>query len=177
MTGSPFAWGSLALVALVVGAGLWRLRGRRQFLVGACAALSVAYFTISVVGRGTLVLYPSKPWLLASTRYIYLPVIFLLTAVLAVVDRREPGGRRLPWREVGVAALVLATIVASYRAPHRSAGSPRWKAALQQARLACAARRPRPGITLYGRGAKLTAVVPIATPDEWYVPVSCSKLD
>jgi hypothetical protein len=176
-TGSPFAWGSLALVALVLGVGLWRLRARRRWLAAACAVLSVAYFTISVVGRGTLVLYPSKPWLLASTRYIYLPVVFLLTALFAVVDRREPGGRRFPVREVAVGALVLATIVASYRAPHRSAGSPRWRPALDQARRACAVRRPLAGITLYGSGPKLTAVVPIATPDEWYVPVNCSKLD
>jgi hypothetical protein len=175
-TGSPFAWGSLALVALIVGVALWRLRGRRRWLVAVCATLSVAYFAISVLGRGTLVLYPSKPWLLASTRYIYLPVIFLLTAVVAAADRGEPGGRRLPLREAAVAVLVLGTIVVSYRAPHRSDGSPRWKPALAEARLACAARRPVGPITLYGPRRDLTAVVPIATPDEWAVPVSCSKL-
>lgn len=175
-TGSPFAWASLALVAAVVGAGLWRLRGRRRWLVAVAAVLSVAFFLISVLGRGTLVLYPSKPWLLASTRYIYLPVLFLLTAVVAAADRREPGGRRLPLRELALAAVVLGTIAVGYRAPHRSEGSPRWKPALAQARLACAARRPRGAITLYGSGSDLTAVVPIATPDEWAVPVSCSKL-
>jgi hypothetical protein len=177
-TGSPFAWGSLALVALVVAIGLWRLPGRRRWLAGASVTLSVAYFVISVVGRGTLVLYPSKPWLLASTRYIYLPVLFLLTAVVAVADRGpSEARRRLPWRELAVGGLVLATIVASYRAPHRSEGSPRWTPALGQASRACALRRPVAGITLYGRGPDLTAVVPIATPDEWYVPVNCRKLD
>ncbi|HKP89805.1 MAG TPA: glycosyltransferase 87 family protein [Thermoleophilaceae bacterium] len=175
-TGSPFAWGSLALIAVIVAAALWRLRERRRWLVAAAALLSIAYFLISVLGRGTLVLYPSKPWLLASTRYVYLPVLFLLTAVVAAADRREPGGRRIPLREAAVAVLVLGTIVAGYRAPHRSEGSPRWKPALREARLACAARRPRGTIDLYGSGADLTAVVPIATPEDWAVPVNCSKL-
>lgn len=175
-TGSPFAWGSLVLVALVVGVGVWRLRGRRRWLVAAAAILSVAYFVVSVVGRGTLALYPSKPWLLASTRYIYLPVMFLVTAVVAAADRGVASGRRPPWRELVVAGLVLATIVAGYRAPHRSEGSPRWKPTLERARRACSLHRPVAPITLYGRGADLTAVIPIATPDEWAVPVNCRRL-
>jgi hypothetical protein len=178
MTGSPFAWGSLALVAVACGVGLWRLRGRRRWLLAAGVVLSVAFFVISVLGRGTLSLFPSKPWLLASTRYIYLPVVFLLTGLLAAVDRRERvAPRRFPAREVAAAAFVLATIVVSYRAPHLSQSGPRWKPSLARARLACAARRPIAPITLYGQGAKLTAVVPIDPPDEWAVPVPCSKLD
>jgi hypothetical protein len=175
-TGSPFAWGSLVLLAVVIGAAVWRLRGRRRFLVAACATLAVAFFTISIVERGTLALYASKPWLLASTRYFYLPVLFVLTALVLALDRREPGGRRLPLRELAVAVLVVANIVASYRAPHRSEGSPRWKPALAQAGTACATGRPVGIVTLYGSGPKLTAVVPIATPDEWAVPVGCSRL-
>ena len=176
-TGSPFAWASLALVALAVGVGLWRLRGRRVWLLAGGATLSVTFFLIAVLGRGTRSLFPSHPWLLASTRYIYLPVLFLLTGLIAAVDRSSPGGRRLPVREIAVGVLVVATMVASYRAPHRTEGEPRWKPALAQARVACAARRPFGLITLYGTGPKLTAVVPVDPPKGWYVPVKCAMLD
>jgi hypothetical protein len=177
MTGSPFAWASLAVVALAVGAGLWRLHGRRLWLLAGGALLSVGFFLIPVVSRGTRSFFPRRPWELASTRYIYLPVLFLLTGLLAAVDRRNPGGGwRLRALEVGVAVLVLATMVVSYRAPHRTAGQPRWKPMLAQARLACAAGRTRGPITVYGRGSRLTAVVPVDPPVGWYVPVTCSRL-
>jgi hypothetical protein len=129
-----------------------------------------------VLGRGTRSLFPSHPWLLASTRYIYLPVMFLLTGLLAAVDRREPGGRRFPVREVAVGAFVLATIVVGFRAPHRTSGYPRWKPAVAQARTACATRRAFGLITLYDSGAGLTAVVPVDPPKGWYVPVKCKML-
>ena len=177
-TDSPFAWASLAVVALAVAAGLWRLRGRRAWLLGGGTLLSVVYFLIPVESRGTRGLFPSHPWLLASTRYLYLPVLFLLTGLLAAVDRRARGQRRrLPALEVAVLAFVVATMVAGYRAPHRSSGQPRWRPMLAQARRACAARRPLPAITLYGKGSKLTAVVPIDPPVGWYVPVPCTHLD
>jgi hypothetical protein len=176
MTGSPFAWASLALIVLAVGVGLWRLRGRRQWLLAGGAILSVMFFLISVLGRGTLSLFPSKPWLLASTRYIYLPVMFLLTGLIVAADRREPGGRRFPAREVAVAVFVLATMMVSFRAPHRTEGGPRWKPTLAQARVACAAERPTGIITLYGKGPTLTAVVPVDPPEAWYVPVPCAQL-
>jgi hypothetical protein len=117
------------------------------------------------------------PWALGASRYVYLPVMFLLTGLLAALDRPRGGARRPRLRELLAATLVLATIVAGYGAPHRSAGQPRWKPALAQARAACAARRPLGPITLYGRGRALTAVVPIDPPTIWYVPVPCSKLD
>jgi hypothetical protein len=175
-TGSPFAWASLVLVVAAVAVALWRLRGRRRWLVAGGVVLSVSCFLISVLGRGTLSLFPSKPWLLASTRYIYLPVLFLMTALIAAVDRSSPGDRRFPARELAVAGLVLVTMVMSYRAPHRTEGGPRWKPTLAQARSACAAGRPLGIVTLYGSGPKLTAVVPIDPPEGWYVPVPCSML-
>jgi hypothetical protein len=174
--GSPFAWGSLALVGLAVGVGLWRLRGRRRWLLAGAATLAVGFFLISVLSRGTRVLVPHSPWALASTRYFYLPVMFLLTGLLAAVDRAAPGGRRLPLREVAVAALVLAVMAANFREPHRTSGQLRWKPPLAQARTACAARKPVGQITMYGSGAGLTAVVPIDPPTQWSVPIACTKL-
>jgi hypothetical protein len=174
--GSPFAWGSLALVAVAAAVGLWRLRGRRRWLLAGCATLGIGFFLISVLTRGTRVLVPHSPWALASTRYFYLPVMFLLTGLLAAVDRSAPGGRRLPLRELAAAALVLAAMGANYRAPHRTSGQLAWKPPLAEARSACAGGRPVGAITMYGSGARLTAVVPIDPPTHWSVPIACTKL-
>jgi hypothetical protein len=94
-----------------------------------------------------------------------------------MADRRRGAGRRFPVRELAVAAFVVANMVVSYRAPHRSSGQPAWKATLAQARTACATRRPFGIVTLYGAGPKLTAVVPVDPPNVWYVPVRCARLD
>jgi hypothetical protein len=174
--GSPFAWASLAFVVVAVAAALWLLRGRRRWLVAGGAVLSVGFFGLAMLTRGSRSLVPNAPWVLGSTRYIYLPVMFLLTAMLAAVDRRAPQGRRLRARELLVAGLAVATMATGYAAPHRSSEHPmRWKPALAQARSACASARAVGVVTVYGRGPGLTAVVPV-TPPHWSVPIPCSRL-
>ena len=174
-TGSPFAWASLAVVAVAVGAGLWRLRDRRAWLLAGGTALSLTFFLIPAITRGTRFLSHKAPWLLTGTRYVYLPVLFLLTGLLAAVDRRAPGDRRPRAREIVVAVAVLATIVVGYAAPHRSSGERRWKPVLAQARLACARQRDIKPIKLYRDAQGLAAVLPI-DPGRWSMPIDCSKL-
>jgi hypothetical protein len=175
-TGSPFAWASLALVALAVGLGLWRLSGRRRALMAAAAVLSLTYFLIPVVSRGTGLLVPDVPWALGASRYMYLPVMFLVTALVALADRARPGRRRPGPLELAVALLVVVPTVLDYRAPHRTEGEPRWGPALAQAREACEAGRPVGRVTLTGSGRDATAIVPTHRLGHWYVPVACSKL-
>ena len=175
-TGSPFAWGSLALVAVAVAAGIWLLRGRRRLLLIAGAALSVTFFLIPVISRGTELLVPDIPWALGASRYMYLPVMFLLTGLIAAVDRAAPRDGRSPWREIAVALLVLVPIALDYRAPHRTDGGPRWGPALEQAEQACASRRPVGPVTLAGDPADPTAIIPTDRPAHWYVPIACSRL-
>jgi hypothetical protein len=176
-TGSPFAWGSLALVAAAVAVGLWRLRGRRRRLLGGATALSLAFFLIPVVSRGTDLLVPDIPWALGASRYMYLPVMFLMTGLIAAVDRPTRGsGARPRLRELALAILVLVPIAVDYRAPHRTEGEPAWRPALAQARQACAAGRPVGPVTLVGEGAKRTAIIPTHHLGHWYVPVRCSQL-
>ena len=161
-TGSPFAWATLVLVVVALGAALWRLRGRRRWLVGGAAVLSVVFFAIPVATRGTSVFFPNEPWLAASSRYVYLPILFLLTALLVAADR---DGSRLRWREVVVAVLVLAVVAVNYRAPNRTEGGPRWKPELAKAKRECAGKRPDE-----------SAVIQII-PTDWVVEVDCGRLD
>jgi hypothetical protein len=180
-TGSPFAWASLALVAAAVGVGLWRLSGRRRWLLAAGAALSLTFFLIPVINRGTDLLVPDVPWALGASRYIYLPVLFLLTGLAAATDRpgRAGGGAGLlvrpPIRELALVALVLVPIALDYRAPHRTEGEPRWGTAVREAERAGRDGRPAGRVTLTG-GAERIAIVPTHRLGHWYVPVACSKL-
>lgn len=176
-TGSPFAWGSLAVVAAAIALGLWRLRGRRRLLLLAGAVLSLTFFLIPVVSRGTELLVPDIPWALGASRYIYLPVMFLLTALVAGADRGERGAWRPRPLELAVALLVLVPMALDYRAPHRTDGEPRWKPALAQAEQACAQGRPVGPVTLIGAGGERTAIIPTHRLGHWHVPIACSDLD
>jgi hypothetical protein len=161
-TGSPFAWATLVVVVVGLAVAVWRLRGRRQWLLGGAAAMSVVFFLLPALRRGTEIFIPDEPWLGASSRYVYLPIMFLLTAFLAAFDR-EGSGRR--WREVVVAVLVLAVVAVNYRAPHRTEGGPRWKPELAEGERSCAGKRPDE-----------PAVIQII-PQNWHVDIDCGRLD
>jgi hypothetical protein len=175
-TGSPFAWASLAAVALVVAAALGLLRGRRRWLVALATILGLAYFLLPIFSRGTIQLFPTHPWLLASTRYIYLPVLFLLTALAFAADRRGREVSRPGVRELAFVVLLVGTMATGYAAPHRSEGTQSWRTSVAQARRACAQSRPLGQVTLYYNKG-LIAVLPISPAPHWSTFVSCSRLD
>lgn len=181
-TGSPFAWASLAVVALALAIALWRPSGRRRWLVALATILSLAFFLIPMFSRGTISLYPERPWLLASTRYIYLPVLFLVTALALAADRgaRPPAGarrRRLPAiPELAFIALLVGTLATGYAAPHRSEGTPPWRPVVAQARAACEQKRNVGLVTLYYNRGRI-AVLPIVPFEHWRTLVSCSRLE
>jgi hypothetical protein len=176
-TGSPFAWGSLVVVGLVLALGIWRLRGRRRWLLVLATLLSVAYFLVPVFSRGTIGLFISHPWLLASTRYIYLPVLFLLTAFAFAADRRAPGpGHRRPGiPELAFTVLLVGTMTTSFAAPHRTEGSPGWRLQVREARVACREKRDVGWVTLYLHNG-LIAVLTTSPPEHWRTFVSCDRL-
>jgi hypothetical protein len=177
-TGSLFAWASLAAVVLAVGLGLRRLRGRRRWLLASGATLSLVFFLLAVVARGTELLVPDIPWALGASRYMYLPVMFILTGLIAAADRpgAERTGRRLV-AELVVVALVVGGIAVNYRIEHRTSGEPRWGPAVDQARAACAARRPAGTVTLIREESRPTAVIPTHRLGHWNVQIACSDID
>ncbi len=161
-TGSPFAWATLALVVVGLGVGLWRLRGRRRWLLAGAAALALTFFMIPALTRGSSVFVPDQPWLSASSRYVYLPVMFLLTALLALFDRDGP---QLRWREAVVAVLVLTAVAVNYRTPHRTEGGAHWKTELAKAERDCSGKRPDESVVIQ------------IVPHDWVVEVDCGRLD
>jgi hypothetical protein len=160
----------------VVSAGLWRLRGRRRWLLALAATLSAAFFLIPAFSRGTQQFFPSHPWLLASTRYIYLPVLFLLTALALAADRGTRGRRRTAVPEIAFVALLMGTMATSYAAPHRTEGTQSWKTSVAQARTSCRQKHETGLVTLYYNHG-LIAVLPISPPEHWRAVISCSRLD
>lgn len=160
-TGSAFAWATLVVVAAGLGIGAWRLRGRRRWLLCGGAVLAVVFFLIPPLRRGTTDFFPDVPWMTMASRYVYLPIMFLLTAFLAAADR---DGARRRWREVVVAVLVLAVVAVNYRTPHRTEGGSRWGPELAKAERACAGKRPDEPVAIQ------------IFPREWHVHVKCERL-
>ena len=176
-TGSIFAWASLAAVLLLVGAGVWRLRGRRAWLLASGAILSVVFFVMPVLARGTDMLAPDTPWALGASRYMYLPVMLLLTGLIAAADAERPGparGRRS--FELLVAAVAVAGIVVNLRAEHRTSGEPRWGPAVEQARDVCATGQPVGPVRLDEQASRPTTIIPTHRLGHWYVAVRCTDL-
>jgi hypothetical protein len=174
---SPFAWATLALVSFAVAFGLARLRGRRAVLLGGCAALAVTFFLVSPIARGTLIFDPDRPWILIGTRYVYLPVLFLLTGLLAAVDRPGQNGWRPRTRELLAAAAAVAVMATGYAAPHRVEGDLRWRPVAAKAREACERGRPVPPIKLYRKGSGLGVFVPIDPRPVWAMQIECRNID
>jgi hypothetical protein len=176
-TGSLFAWSSLIAVALAIGLGARRARGRRAWLLAGATTLSIVFFLVPVLTRGTDLLVPDVPWALGASRYMYLPVMFLLTALVAAADRgaSEPA-RRLHLRELVLTAVVVGAMIANYDAEHRTAGDPRWSSALADAKAACRAGNRVGSVTLLKQGPRLTAIIPTDRLGHWYVPIACSRL-
>jgi hypothetical protein len=176
-TGSLFAWASLIAVALVIGLGARRARGRRAWLIAGATTLSAVFFLIPVVARGTDLLVPDLPWALGASRYMYLPIMFLLTAVVAAVDRPVPtAARRLPLRELALTVAVLGVTIANYDAVHRTTGGPRWGPAVSDAKDACRAGHPVGSVQLHRQGARVTAIIPTHPLGHWHVAIRCSRL-
>ena len=137
--GYAFAIPALVLVALAAAYGLRALRGRPRWIVALALALSVTYLAVPLMLRGTENFLDRAEFNLNGSRYILLPVLFLLTALLVVVDRIQGrlsfGGRLNVQRAVTVFLGFLVLTNYSISAV-RSAG-PRWKTTVAAARDLC----------------------------------------
>jgi hypothetical protein len=132
-------------VALVagLGLGLWRTSPGVRYLAALAIPIALVAFLFSVYQRavGTPMLWPAEIWNDAAGRYAVVPVMLLLSVILAMVDRswrgREWGDRRT-WLGLGLTALILVSALISLPARNLEArGTPPWSASVEKAEGTC----------------------------------------
>ena len=134
-----FSYGALALVATLLVVGAARSDRRRRRFVVVCSGYAVLLFSIHLFGLGSAGMrpgYDAATWHLAGARYTLAPILFLMTALLVVVDgQRERSGSRalVPAVVAAVACLVAANFALT---SERSLG-PTWSSELKTARARC----------------------------------------
>jgi hypothetical protein len=184
--GWVFIFVTLALMIAIVVYALrrWRELDWRLF-IGQCFVYSVLYLTVPCMLRGTENFLNRSIYSLNGSRYMPLPILFLVAIVVAVLDRRDPkvsvaGWRKIQWA-VGLWAAFLVlnnfSIVTT-----RSPGPP-WDDNLYAARLKCEGKVPQEtnasvsGPVHPSPHDKITIYIsPNVQPPLWAVIARCDQL-
>lgn len=158
----------LVLVAvLAVGALLWLADVRsvsrpRWFVAGAAVALSVALFVVPVWLRGSLILRLRAGNAIhpGGSRYVVVPVLLLVTALVVVLDEA-----RNSWTRRALCLHGLVLIVVCFGLANQRSRGPEWQPQVDRARDACAHEQ-----------VDLTVQVPITPSPGWTVAMPCHAL-
>jgi hypothetical protein len=133
---------------------------RTRLVVGAALALlAVAFFVVPVWVRGTHGLrMTGDVYSGAGTRYDYVPIILLVSALVILVD-----GAPRRWLQGLVVAQTAFVILTGMRIPNLREAGPMWSESVANARDACNQGAPE-------------ALVPISPGDPWTIIVPCGRL-
>ncbi len=178
---NAFLWRELGLPYLLALTGLyatlivsaWRTRGTRLLVLGT-AAIALTVFLFSGYVRwgagGDALHWPAGSSTQLGGRYVYLPGMLLLSAVLIQCDallravNTAAGHPRLWLRTVPVALLALLFVV-DFQVTALPELGPRWGVAVERARATCIAG-----------GSETVQIVATSTIATKTVPVACSRL-
>ncbi len=143
--GYAFAIPALVLVALACAYGLRAVRGHGRWFIALALALSVIYLAVPLMLRGTENFLDRAEFNLNGSRYILLPVLFLLTALLVIVDRIQP---RLSFDgrfnlQLAVTVFLGFLVLTNYSISAVRSGGPNWDTTIVAARKLC---RERDGV-------------------------------
>ncbi len=184
-TGVALAWILAVVVAVVLAALLWRVRGRAAWLAGCCIMLSGAFVVLDLHVRGGISLPTASKYSYDGSRYTVTAALLLWAAVFLLVERldrpswanrwhlprgfpvRRLAGVALPPVATVAVVVVLFTVAFNWRTPNVRDGAPSWTAQLAAARRYCAlplGQRPPPNhIVVHDSNAPR----PQASPDEF----------
>jgi len=188
-----FRWGfaaaSFAVVATFMVYGLVTAETRSRFYILVCVGYSCAFLAVPLTLRGTGDYLDGAAFNLNGSRYMVLPIWFLVVATLVVLDRRRQFGSEMTWRKVQCAFVLYLAALALVNFSDTSVRTlgPGWREQLDIAREQCA-RGQRSDLAAPGPGGEVLArinqyrpdiLVPIAPNVElhpWVVPVTCASL-
>jgi hypothetical protein len=166
--GRTFSYAALLAVSLVVVYLL--LRSSRPATAFALIALGYAglFFCVQLVGRGTGGMDPEPgSFNLNGARYVLLPFLLTLAAVLALLDNPRLRSGRTRLVEKGMLLWLVAVIAVNYPlGPNTRSEGPRWNDELTKARQGC----------LNGETRIARILVAPSPPEVWFARLPCSKL-
>jgi multisubunit Na+/H+ antiporter MnhC subunit len=163
--GRAFSVTVLALVLAVVGLLLVRSRRRQAVFALVSLIYAAVFLVVHLVGRGTGGMDPDAgSFHLEGARYALLPFLFLLTALLVLID-----GSRWPWANwARVVALIwlVGLLAANYAVgPNARSSGPLWQREVEEASQRCQERS----------SATVRILAAPAPPNVWYARVPCSR--
>jgi len=153
---------AVVLIGLVWLADVRSVSRSRWYVAAAAAALSVALFLVPVWLRGSLILrlHAGQAISPGGSRYVVVPVLLLLTALVIVLDEA-----RNSWTKWAVFVHGLALIVVCFGLANQRSRGPEWQAQLARARETCEREQ-----------VDLAVPVPITPSPGWVVAVPCHTL-
>ncbi|HEV2727217.1 MAG TPA: hypothetical protein VGV34_02930 [Solirubrobacterales bacterium] len=143
--GWTFLYALTAILVLGLALGLWRTSPGVRYLAALAIPIALAAFVFSVYQRAvaTPMLWLPDDWNESAGRYAVVPVMLLLSVILAMVDRSWRGrrwGDRRTWVGLGLTALLVGSALVSLPARNVAArGTPPWSASVEKAERTCAA--------------------------------------
>lgn len=135
------------LVAVIAGLAIGTLRARpsARFLAAIAIPTSLVMFLVSIYQRAAApaMIWPEGIHFGPGSRYVIVPALLLVSAALALIDRRarrrESG--QAPWAVAVAVAVLLLGVVTSFDLEDSVArGTPSWSDSLDAAGAACAGR-------------------------------------
>jgi hypothetical protein len=134
------------------------------------SALTVLGFSLlfalaTAFGRGAVIGAPSTGrWLIDNTRYVVVPLLLLLGALVILVDHARFAPRTARLVRAGTVAWLLVLVVVGFRAENFRSDGPEWQPTVTEAERACEGRSPNAEVVLRN------------PPDEFAVSLSCRDL-
>ena len=144
--GRPFAYGALLAVGGVLLIGALRTERATRVFVTIAAGYSVVLFGVFLAGRGTAGMRPGTDeatWHLAGARFTYTPILLLLAALLALIDRYAADRRAGVLARGATVATVAVLVAANFGLTSERSLGPAWQPELEAARQRCHAGADR----------------------------------
>jgi hypothetical protein len=143
-----FGWTFLAALTVAgvlgMGVGLWKTSRSVRYLAALAIPIALTMFIVAIYQRAvaTPMAWPSDGWNGDAGRYSLVPVMLLVSVILAMVDRSWRGRewRERPWTGIAVVSVLLVSGLISLPARNLAGrGTPPWSASLGAADTTCSA--------------------------------------
>lgn len=160
--GWPFLIVLTVLMVLGLGWGLRRSDRSVRYLAALALPIALIMFIVSIYQRAvaTPMLWPGNAWNGSAGRYSLVPVMLLVSVIVAIVDRSWNGhrwGERASWPGLAVVAVLLGSMLISLPSRDLAArGTPPWDASLNAAERACDRGEPEAAVPISPPGFALS---------------------